>query len=70
MWVWLTAAFLAAISINKAQGFETLTDHPDEDVEVVLSRRKGTPVTPGSCIASARVCMLYSAAVTVHACAL
>jgi len=32
---------------NKNQGFETVTDHPDEEVEVVL-RRKGTPVTPES----------------------
>ena len=32
---------------NKDQGFETHTDHADEEVEVVL-RNKGTPVTPES----------------------
>lgn len=32
---------------NKSQGFETITDHADEEVEVVL-KNKGTPVTPES----------------------
>jgi len=32
----------------KAQGFETISDHNDEGVDVVLSKKKGTPVTPES----------------------
>jgi len=47
-WLQENAASVTEESVTtKDQGFETHTDHPDEDVEVVL-RRKGTPVTPES----------------------